>query len=348
MYGRKKKVFRRSFRKRGGKFRRSFGRKRSSGFRGAGKLGRGFRKFKWGKGRRSFKRFNRAYRKNKDFKKKTDWTINKVMDNLYPWKKYTNVERNRVGSLQNRGVTTFFEIGTIFNINRLWSNVLLDYPFGNTTRIRDGVQVKEMYLSANVKNNSTVDYWVDAYFMEPRFDSNLSPPQNLDAALAYEGLFNQGVQTTVTNYPYGITFYDLPHMTATYKIKRKRMLLKVGKQIVFKLHPKKIEGNVHNSGILIGNGLTYSSRYTRILYLVFHGAIGHERGLDTNLNVTRTEVTGIDIERFDHYCVRMVKEPSDLIEGNTTRYNNPTVPDIAETVIGVPNGAYVATARGNP
>lgn len=266
------------------------------------------------------------------------------MDNIYPWRKFTNIERIRMVASQGAGVCSFFEIGTNWNINRLFGNDVLNYPAAGTLNIRDGIQIKSMYLNVNLKNNSNVDYLLHIYELEPRWDTSTTPTTIINSAFTNLGINNNSILATVNNMPTDITLFDLPECTAHFKMKLKKTKLRAGKQLFFQLHPNALEDRVHNSAILTAGGLAYRAKYTKIMILVAYGAIAHEFNDETIL--VRTEIKGIDIERSDNYYARVVKEP--IQTGNLTKYYNPTVVNNADTIIAVPNGAYLTKVNALP
>jgi len=279
------------------------------------------------------------------------------MDNLYPWKKYVHTERGNIWAYQLRGATYNVAIGDKWDFDAITGVSCLNYTGSINSKIRDGLQIKECFVGVEIKNNSNIDYIVHKYICRNRFDSNESVASVANNSMAYQNITNQGdvgmcspatFANTTGNWPPNLTLYDLAEVTAHYKFKKTRFILKAGKVLKFFLHPDRTENRIFNTAVLYGNDRVYKAGKTVTCFMTFQGCMGHENDLVIPGNgiTVRSEVEGLDIEQTFHYCARMVKEPVDI--GNLTRYYNPTVADLTATNITVPNGAYNTNARNYP
>lgn len=280
------------------------------------------------------------------------------MDNLYPWKKWLNIERGHVWANQLSAATYTCSIGDRWDFDAIMSNRVLNYVGGISSKIRDGVQIKECFVEIEIKNNSNIDYIVDKYILKPRFDSSERVSTVCNNSFTSMTMLNQGVAAACSpndfgsaagNFPPNLTLYDLPEVTAHFKFKKTRFILKAGRVCKFTLHPDRLENKIFNSAVLYGNDKIFKAGRTKHVFMVFAGCMAHEGNPVTPAATgatVRSEVEGLDIEQIFHYCARMVKEPTEA--GNFTKYDSPVFGDLLQTNIAVPNGAHVTTARDYP
>lgn len=216
----------------------------------------------------------------------------------------------------------------------------LNIPNYASTSQRDGVLFEKCRFMLELKNNSTADYQIDEYWLRNRWDTNSSVGLNIDLGLQYLGTQNQGSAASSTNYPFGMSIFEIPNMTSHYNIvKRKKWKFKTGQVVKRRILPIGVEGLVHNPAVLNGNGLQYKAKYTLSLLWIVSGCLGHEAAEISK--VVRSEIVGIDWEGYNLYQARMIKQDY----SNGTTYGNPTVVPAGATLVGVKTGESVTAVR---